>query len=96
MTQQIVEKTETPAPAKKKSDQNEKLSQANGKKSTMPTPVADEWSGLHPTQKDMGLIQLTLDKGVKTTVVGTFTDWTLRSKTRATWSTSFSTTTTGG
>lgn len=72
MTQQIVEKTETPAPAKKKSDQNEKLSQANGKKSTMPTPVADEWSGLHPTQKDMGLIQLTLDKGVKTTVVGTF------------------------
>lgn len=31
----------------------------------------DEWSGLEPTEKDMGLVQFTLDKGVKTTVVGT-------------------------
>jgi beta-lysine N6-acetyltransferase len=34
------------------------------------SPV-DEWSGLEPTEKDMGLVQFTLDKGVKTTVVGT-------------------------
>ncbi len=31
----------------------------------------DEWSGLNPTDKKMGLVQLTLDKGVRTTVVGT-------------------------
>ncbi len=31
----------------------------------------DEWSGVEPTEKDMGLVQFTLDKGVKTTVVGT-------------------------
>jgi len=31
----------------------------------------DEWSGLQPTEKDMGLVQFTLDKGVKTMVVGT-------------------------
>lgn len=31
----------------------------------------DEWGGLEPTPKDMGLVQFTLDKGVKTTVVGT-------------------------
>ncbi len=34
-------------------------------------PVSDEWSGLEPTDKEMGLVQFTLDKGVKTTVVGT-------------------------
>lgn len=33
--------------------------------------VTDEWSGNKPTSKEMGLITLTLDKGVKTTVVGT-------------------------
>ncbi|MCO4781456.1 MAG: putative beta-lysine N-acetyltransferase [Candidatus Cloacimonetes bacterium] len=33
--------------------------------------LTDEWSGLEPTKKKMGLVQLTLDKGVKTTVVGT-------------------------
>ena len=33
--------------------------------------ASDEWSGLEPTEKDMGLVQFTLDKGVKTTVVGT-------------------------
>lgn len=33
--------------------------------------VSDEWAGLEPTEKDMGLVQFTLDKGVKTTVVGT-------------------------
>ena len=32
---------------------------------------ADEWSGLEPTEKDMGLVQFTLDKGIKTTVTGT-------------------------
>lgn len=34
-------------------------------------PPQDEWSGLEPTRKGMGLVQFTLDKGVKTTVVGT-------------------------
>ncbi|HPQ69120.1 MAG TPA: putative beta-lysine N-acetyltransferase [bacterium] len=33
--------------------------------------ATDEWSGLEPTEKDMGLVHFTLDKGVKTTVVGT-------------------------
>ncbi|MBT3236896.1 MAG: putative beta-lysine N-acetyltransferase [Bdellovibrionales bacterium] len=33
--------------------------------------VTDEWSGVKPTDKDMGVVQLTLDKGVKTTVIGT-------------------------
>ncbi len=33
--------------------------------------MQDEWSGLEPTDKEMGLVQFTLDKGVKTTVVGT-------------------------
>jgi putative beta-lysine N-acetyltransferase len=31
----------------------------------------DEWSGIEPTAKKMGLVTLTLDKGVKTTIVGT-------------------------
>lgn len=31
----------------------------------------DEWSSLQPSEKKMGLVQFTLDKGVKTTVVGT-------------------------
>lgn len=31
----------------------------------------DEWSSLQPSDKKMGLVQFTLDKGVKTTVVGT-------------------------
>jgi len=31
----------------------------------------DEWSNVTPSGKDMGLIKLTLDRGVKTTVVGT-------------------------
>jgi putative beta-lysine N-acetyltransferase len=31
----------------------------------------DEWSGTEPTEKKMGLVRFTLDKGVKTTVVGT-------------------------
>ncbi len=31
----------------------------------------DEWSSLQPSEKRMGLVQFTLDKGVKTTVVGT-------------------------
>lgn len=33
--------------------------------------VTDEWSGIEPTGKNMGIVQLTLDKGVKTTVIGT-------------------------
>lgn len=33
--------------------------------------VSDEWSGLEPTEKKMGLVKFVLDKGVKTTVVGT-------------------------
>ncbi len=33
--------------------------------------VADEWGGLEPTKKDMGVVGFVLDKGVKTTVVGT-------------------------
>ncbi len=33
--------------------------------------MTDEWGGLEPTDKEMGLVQFTLDKGVKTTVVGT-------------------------
>lgn len=33
--------------------------------------ATDEWSGVNPTNKDMGVVQLTLDKGVKTTIVGT-------------------------
>ncbi|MFH2201998.1 MAG: putative beta-lysine N-acetyltransferase [Elusimicrobiota bacterium] len=33
--------------------------------------VTDEWSGVEPSKKDMGVVQLTLDKGVKTTVIGT-------------------------
>jgi len=33
--------------------------------------LSDEWAGYSPTEKDMGLVQLTLDKGVTTTVVGT-------------------------
>ena len=32
---------------------------------------ADEWGGLEPTEKKMGMVSLVLDKGVKTTVVGT-------------------------
>ena len=31
----------------------------------------DEWSGLEPTEKDMGLVQFVLDRGVRTTVMGT-------------------------
>jgi beta-lysine N6-acetyltransferase len=31
----------------------------------------DEWAGLEPSGKEMGLVRFTLDKGVKTTVVGT-------------------------
>ena len=31
----------------------------------------DEWNRMTPSDKDMGIVQLTLDKGVKTTVVGT-------------------------
>jgi len=31
----------------------------------------DEWEMTEPTQKEMGLVQLTLDKGVKTTAIGT-------------------------
>ena len=31
----------------------------------------DEWAGLTPSGKEMGLVRFTLDKGVKTTVVGT-------------------------
>jgi beta-lysine N6-acetyltransferase len=38
---------------------------------TIEGPASDEWSGLEPTDKHMGLVQFTLDKGVKTTVVGT-------------------------
>jgi putative beta-lysine N-acetyltransferase len=34
-------------------------------------PASDEWGGLEPTDKDMGVVQFVLDKGVKTTVVGT-------------------------
>jgi putative beta-lysine N-acetyltransferase len=37
-------------------------------KNTIPV---DEWAGVEPTKKDMGLVTLTLDKGVKTTLVGT-------------------------
>lgn len=33
--------------------------------------ATDEWSGIEPTNKSMGLVSLTLDKGVKTTIVGT-------------------------
>ena len=33
--------------------------------------ATDEWSGSSPTSKDMGVVQLTLDKGIKTTIVGT-------------------------
>ncbi|MEA3306642.1 MAG: putative beta-lysine N-acetyltransferase [Elusimicrobiota bacterium] len=33
--------------------------------------VTDEWSGVEPTNKSMGLVPLTLDRGVKTTIVGT-------------------------
>ncbi len=36
-----------------------------------PPNVTDEWSGLEPSRKDMGLVPLTLDRGVKTNVVGT-------------------------
>lgn len=32
---------------------------------------SDEWSGLEPSDKKMGLVTLVLDKGVKTTAVGT-------------------------
>lgn len=32
---------------------------------------SDEWSGISPTEKDMGLVQFVLDEGVKTNVVGT-------------------------
>lgn len=35
------------------------------------TKLQDEWSGLEPTDKEMGIVQLVLDKGVKTTVMGT-------------------------
>ena len=38
---------------------------------TDPEAPVDEWSGFEPTEKDMGLVQFVLDKGVKTTVVGT-------------------------
>ena len=31
----------------------------------------DEWSGLEPTEKDMGLVKFVLDRGVRTTVMGT-------------------------
>ncbi|MBW7876875.1 MAG: putative beta-lysine N-acetyltransferase [Candidatus Cloacimonetes bacterium] len=31
----------------------------------------DEWAGINPSPKEMGLVSFTLDKGVKTTVVGT-------------------------
>lgn len=33
--------------------------------------IPDEWSGLTPSMKKMGLVRFTLDKGVTTTVVGT-------------------------
>jgi len=33
--------------------------------------ATDEWSGIEPTGKNMGIVQLTLDKSVKTTVIGT-------------------------
>ncbi|MDP8222856.1 MAG: putative beta-lysine N-acetyltransferase [Candidatus Lernaella stagnicola] len=33
--------------------------------------ISDEWGGLEPTDKQMGMVQFTLDKGVRTTVVGT-------------------------
>ncbi len=33
--------------------------------------IAGEWDGLEPSEKDMGMVQFVLDKGVKTTVVGT-------------------------
>ncbi len=33
--------------------------------------ATDEWSGISPTSKDMGVVQLTLDKGIKTTIIGT-------------------------
>ncbi len=33
--------------------------------------LQDEWSGLTPSDKDMGVVTLYLDKGVKTTVMGT-------------------------
>lgn len=36
-----------------------------------PTTPVDEWGGLEPTDKKMGLVPLVLDKGVKTTAVGT-------------------------
>lgn len=33
--------------------------------------LQDEWAGFTPTDKEMGIVQLTLDKGVKTTITGT-------------------------
>lgn len=34
------------------------------------TPEGSEWEAVEPTTKDMGLVRLTLDRGVKTTVIG--------------------------
>lgn len=33
--------------------------------------LTDEWSGVEPSKKDMGVVKLTLDRGVKTTIIGT-------------------------
>ena len=44
-----------------------------GRPSRPPPPPltgTEEWAPLEPTQKDMGLARLTLDRGVKTTVIG--------------------------
>ena len=37
----------------------------------MRTKYSDEWSGIRPSPKDMGLVEFILDEGIRTSVVGT-------------------------
>ena len=44
---------------------------ATPKSEPQPAPdTVNEWAVVEPTEKDMGLVRLTLDKGVKTTAIG--------------------------
>ncbi|MBT3784281.1 putative beta-lysine N-acetyltransferase [bacterium] len=55
-------------------DEHEKIHVSPVTESSKPGELAvpaDEWGGLEPTEKKMGMVSLVLDKGVKTTVVGT-------------------------
>ena len=73
-------KRNSPVPRKKAN--GEKAAGGNGKQQASANALAEngeelstimnhEWSGLEPSEKQMGLVRFVLDKGVKTTVVGT-------------------------